>query len=666
VPRRLNLPQSVGNRSKETAHGHPHCAATAVARRRVEIVGIPYEYDDPRAVSYRVLADHARAVAFLLADGVFPANDGRGYVLRRVLRRAVRHAWLLGRREPTLVHVVAKVIDELGAQFPELGQRREHLLRTTRDEEERFLTTIDSGMGRFDELAPPLSEPEWAAIDAGARAFPVIGGDDAFRLYDTYGFPLDLTELIARERGYEVDTAGFDAALEQQRERSRADRRAAGIELDTDAFGQGWTELDTSAAQEFTGYRELETETDVIALRREDGRVALQLRRNPFYAEAGGQVSDHGVVEGEGWRVLVDEVRKVAGRSAVIGHVEGELPHPTSPVKVRARVAGYERRDTQRNHTATHLLHAALRKVLGTHVVQRGSLVAPDRLRFDFAHPKPLTVEQVREVERLVNDAILQDIDLVIEEKPYAEALTLGAMALFGEKYGDVVRVVQVPGVSAELCGGTHVRHTGDIGLFRIVSESGVAAGIRRIEAITGSESYRRWLAQEELLHHAATIVKTTPDSLPRRLEALTEEVRELRRHLERARAEGAGDLIAQLAASAAEVEGVMVVAREVETATMDELRSLGDALRARLGSGLAVLATRHGERTALYAVASDDVIGRGVRADAVVRAVAQLTGGSGGGKAHMAQGGVVDATRLHDALAHAVDAVRGLLQARR
>jgi len=638
---------------------------TPLIDRAVEIVGIPYEYDDPRAVSYRVLADHARSVAFLLADGIFPSNEGRGYVLRRVLRRAVRHAWLLGRREATLVDVVARVIEEMSAQFPELQQRREHLLATTRDEEERFLATIDSGMGRFDELAPPLSEPDWAAINAGARAFPVIGGEDAFRLYDTFGFPLDLTELIARERGYEVDTAGFEAALEEQRERSRADRRAAGIELDTDAFAQGWTELDAAATQEFTGYTELEADTEVLALRRENGRVALQLRRNPFYAESGGQVSDCGLVVGQGWRVLVDEVRKVAGRSAVVGDLEGDLPGTVSPLAVRAQVAGEERRDTQRNHTATHLLHAALRQVLGTHVVQRGSLVAPDRLRFDFAHPKPLSADEVREVERLVNEAILRDIDLVIEQKPYAEAMKLGAMALFGEKYGDVVRVVQVPGVSAELCGGTHVRHTGDIGLFRVVSETGVAAGVRRIEAITGSESYRRWLAQEELLHQAAAIAKTTPESLPRRLETLTEEIRELRRHLERVRAEGAGDVVAQLVATAAEVGGVRVIAREVETATAEELRSLGDALRASLAPGVAVLATRQGERTALYAVASDDAISRGVRADLVVREVARRTGGSGGGKAHMAQGGVVEQDHLDDALASAVDIVRTLLSAR-
>jgi alanyl-tRNA synthetase len=630
--------------------------------RAVEVIGIPYEYDDPRAVSYRVLADHARSVSFLLADGVFPSNEGRGYVLRRVLRRAVRHAWLLGRREPTLVLVVEKLIEEMGDHFPELEQRRDHLLRTTRDEEERFLTTIDSGMQRMDEIAPRLADADWAAIEAGRRSFPVISGEDAFRLYDTFGFPIDLTELIARERGYRVDETGFDAALAEQRERSRADRRSAGIELDSDTFAQGWVELDAGAAQEFVGYAQYEIETEVVAFRREDARVALQLRRNPFYLESGGQISDTGQVEGEGWSVRVEDVRRVAGRSAVIGSIEGDFPEPRAPLPVRARVAGAERRDTQRNHTATHLLHAALRKVLGPHVVQRGSLVAPDRLRFDFAHQKPLTGDEVRRVEELVNEAILQDIELVIEQRPYPDALALGAMALFGEKYGDVVRVVQVPGVSIELCGGTHVRHTGDIGLFRIVSESGVASGVRRIEAISGSASYRRAREQEELLAHAAAIVKATPDMLLRRLEALTEEARELRRHLERVRSEGASDLVGLLLASGAIAAGAKVIAQEVEVASPDELRNLGDALRSRLGTGVAVLAARQGERTALFAVVTDDLIGRGVRADAVVREVAKLTGGSGGGKPHMAQGGVGDADKVGMALGRTVDIVRGLL----
>jgi alanyl-tRNA synthetase len=632
----------------------------ALIERAVEVVGREYVYATDAGVSYRVLADHARSVAFLLADGVFPSNEGRGYVLRRVLRRAVRHAWLLGRREPTLVHVVDAVIDTMSGPFPELAQRREHLLRVTRDEEQRFLDTIDSGMDRFDEIAPRLSPAEWNEVEQGTRTAPVVTGEDTFRLYDTFGFPLDLTELIARERGYTVDTAAFEEALEQQRERSRADRRAGGADA-ADTLSTGWTVLDAAAEQQFVGYATLETETDVVAVRRENGRVALQLRENPFYVEAGGQISDRGEIIAAGWRVLVDDVRRVGGRSAVIGNVDGEMPELTAAVRVRA-VVDATRRDTMRNHTATHLLHAALRNVLGTHVVQRGSLVAPDRLRFDFAQPRPLTADEVRAVEDQVNAAILQDLDVRTEERPYAEAVASGAMALFGEKYGDVVRVVMVPGVSTELCGGTHVRHTGDIGLFRIVGETGVAAGVRRIEAVTGSAAYRRAVEQEQLLEHAAAAVKTTPDGLLRRIEQLLDENRELRRSLDRARQAGGADAVSGLLDSAESVAGARVIAREVEADSMEELRALGDAVRQRIGSGAAILAAKQGERTALLAVVTDDLITRGVRADAIVRDVAQRTGGSGGGRPHMAQGGVGDTAQLEAALRGVPSLVHTLL----
>jgi alanyl-tRNA synthetase len=632
----------------------------ALIDRAVEVVGEPYEYATEQGVSYRVLADHGRAVAFLLADGVYPTNEGRGYVLRRILRRAVRHAWLLGRREPTLVHVVDRVVDVMSDQYPELAERRDHLLRATREEEQRFLDKIDSGMARFDELAPELDDEAWREIAAGERARPRVSGENTFRLYDTFGFPLDLTELIARERGYEVDTAGFEAALEQQRERSRQDRRSQGIE-GGDALATGWDVLDPSAEQEFIGHTRTEAETEVVAVRREDGRVALQLRANPFYVESGGQISDRGRVDGVGWSVQVDEVRKVGGRTAVIGNVDGDMPVTDAPLPVRAQVYP-DRRETMRNHTATHLLHAALRAELGEHVLQRGSLVAPDRLRFDFSHSGPMTPDQVRAVEERVNAAILQDIDLVIEEKPYAEAISLGAMALFGEKYGDIVRVVMVPGISTELCGGTHVRHTGDIGIFRIVSETGVAAGIRRVEAVTGTAAYRRAVEREDLLNQAAAAVKTTPETLLRRLEQLLDENRELRRQLERARQSGAADVIGVLVAEAESVAGTRVIAREIEVTGADELREVGDRLRERLGSGAAVLAARGGERVALMAVVTDDLITRGVRADALVREVARLTGGSGGGRPHMAQGGVGDPARLGEALRQVAVMVRTAL----
>ncbi|MGH7446606.1 MAG: alanine--tRNA ligase, partial [Longimicrobiales bacterium] len=318
---------------------------TSLIECAVDIVGVPYVYATDQGVSYRVLADHARAVAFLLADGVFPSNEGRGYVLRRVLRRAVRHAWLLGRREPTLVHVVDRVTSVMGDAYPDLVQRREHLLRVTEDEEQRFLDTIDSGMNRFDEVAPKLADTDWNQIEKGERAPPKISGDDAFRMYDTFGFPIDLTELIARERGYEVDSERFEEALEEQRERSRLDRRSAGIDAG-DTLSTGWTVLDEAAEQQFVGYATFEAETDVVAVRRENGRVALQLRENPFYVESGGQISDRGTVEGDGWRVDVDDVRKVGGRTAVLGNVAGQMPEPAgAPWRVTARV--YEdRRDT--------------------------------------------------------------------------------------------------------------------------------------------------------------------------------------------------------------------------------------------------------------------------------------------------------------------------------
>jgi alanyl-tRNA synthetase len=619
--------------------------------RAAEVVGEAYEAESARGISFRVLADHARATAFLLADGVYPSNEGRGYVLRRILRRAVRHAWLLGRREPALVHVVDRVVDIMGQAYPDLRERREHLLRATRDEEERFLATIDQGMERLDELAPA----------GGGGGGNVISGDDAFRLYDTFGFPFDLTELIARERGYAVDADGFETALEAQRERSRQDRKAGGSDA-ADAFAHGWVELDPAAEQEFVGYDVVETETEVVALRRENGRAALQLRRNPFYAEAGGQVSDAGRIAGDGWTLEVDAVRRIGGRIAVAGNVEGRFPDASAPIPVRASVAGPERRDTMRNHTATHLLHAALREVLGTHVVQRGSLVAPDRLRFDFTQPRPMTPEEIRRVEELVNRAILADHAVRTEETTYREALAQGAMALFGEKYGNTVRIVSVPGVSVELCGGTHVRHTGDIGLFRIVQETGVASGVRRIEAVTGSGAFRRSVEQDALIDAVAGALRTAPAQLLRRVEQLLEENRDLRRQLERARAAGSGDVVSGLLDGAATVDGAAVVARAVDVESADELRSLGDRLRERMRSGVAMLAGRQPDRVALLAIVTDDLIGRGVRADRLLREVASLTGGSGGGRPHMAQGGAGDPARVDDALGRTADMVRAML----
>src|SRR5688572_29595976 len=607
---------------------------TPLIERAAQAMKRPYNKDAPEGVTYRVLADHSRAVAFLIADGVFPTNEGRGYVLRRILRRAVRHAWLLGQREPTLVHVVDKLIDTMCDAYPQLRERREHIVRATREEEERFLATIDRGMDRLDDL-----------MQRGD-----VSGADAFQLYDTFGFPIDLTELIAKERGRSVDITGFDKALGEQRERSRADRKAAGHDVSADALAAGWEDLDPNADQEFVGYQSTKVETEVISCRRQNGRLAVQLRSNPFYVESGGQVSDPGIVEGDGWRMVVDDVRRIAGRVAVLGDVEGNFPGGKQPLRVQAVALSEERHDTERNHTATHLLHAALRKVLGTHVLQRGSLVAPDRLRFDFSHPKPMTPDEIRKVEDEVNRRILEDHPIRIDFTSYNEAVSKGAMALFGEKYGDVVRMISIPGVSIELCGGTHVRHTAEIGLFRIVQETGVASGVRRVEAVTGTVAYKMAIQQDDQLRNLAARLKTTPENVVRRVEQLSDEVRDLQRQLQKARQSGSTDVVGQLLQKKRTINGVTVVTEEVDIETSEELRSLADRLRESIGSGAAVLTA--GSLGTLVAISTDDMISKGIRAEKLLKAVTEITGGSGGGKPNFAQGKLGDASKVRAAFA--------------
>jgi alanyl-tRNA synthetase len=614
-----------------------------------EVVGRPYEAEGEDGVSFRVIADHARAVAFLLCDGVFPSNEGRGYVLRRILRRGVRHAWLLGRREPTVVHAVAAVIDAMSEAYPELEARREPILRATRAEEERFLATIEGGMARFNELAG----------EGGT-----IPGEEAFKLHDTFGFPLDLTELMAEEKGVSVDVEGFGRALEAQRTRSRADREASGPALGGIDDTEGWTVL-TPGEQRFVGYERLSADSRVLQVKRGDEELGVVLEENPFYAESGGQVSDTGRVVGDGWTLRVERVAKLEGASAVFGSVEGSFPDGSQGIRATAEVPPDVRGDTLRNHSATHLLHAALRSVLGPHVVQRGSLVAPDRLRFDFSHTGPMTPDERARVEAMVNTEIWQNHPVDIDYRSYPEALEAGAMALFGEKYDDEVRVVNIPGVSMELCGGTHVASTGDIGLFRIVSESGVAAGVRRIEAVTGRGAYHRLAQRERLLEEAAQLLKTPADNLVNRAEQLLQERDQLEGLIDQLRAQGGSgeNLVAEESIElggghVTSYRGVKLQARGV-----DDARKWGDAFLSSGRSGVAVLAAEMpGDKRALLAFATDDMISRGVRADVVVREVAAVVGGRGGGRAHMAQAGVEDASRLDEALASGAGVVRALL----
>ena len=659
----------------------------SLLRKAEEVVGTPYTGIDenglggaPRAkarpnvdpASFRVLGDHARAVAFLLADGVFPSNEGRGYVLRRILRRAVRHAWLLGRRTPTLVHLVDEVVTHMSDVYAELAQRRQHIIETTKAEEERFLATIDGGMARFDQLAPAVGSTQGSTHLRGT-----ISGDDAFRLYDTYGFPIDLTELMARERGYAVDIAGFEAALAQQRSQSQAERKARKLGVAADDFADlaAWRRAggEQGAAASlpvttFVGYDTVEIDTQVAAVRHlEDDRVAVLLRETPFYAESGGQVSDRGEILGEGWRVDVDDVKKIDGRTAALGKLSGTIEFG----RAVARVPSDRRKDTERNHTATHLLHAALRQVVGDHVHQAGSVVEPDRLRFDYTHHGPLKPEQLAEIERRVNRGIWASVPVVFEQKAYKEAVAGGAMALFGEKYGDVVRVVNIPGLSVELCGGTHVRNTSEIGLFKIVSETGVASGVRRIVALTGPRAFELLRDREQALARVAERLKvvlpagTGSEVVTHRVDALLQEKRQLEKRLDEAMRGGGGDAVDRLVSGAQAVDDMRVIASIVSVPDVKSLQALGDAIRERMKTGVAALgATFDDGKSTLLAVVTDDARDRGVRADAVIKELAAAAGGRGGGKPHMAQAGIPDAARIPQALDRLPDIVRGLLGA--
>ncbi|HSM07758.1 MAG TPA: alanine--tRNA ligase [Gemmatimonadota bacterium] len=627
--------------------------------RAEAIVGRSYSTapeDWEEGLPFRVLADHSRAVAFMLADGVFPSNEGRGYVLRRILRRAGRYAWLLGRREPTLDALVDVVVDQMSDVYPELAARRDHLAGATRAEEERFLATIDAGMSRFDEVAPE-----------GATG--TISGEDAFKLYDTYGFPLDLTELMATERGYEVERAGFERALEAQRERSREGSAMPGgggrdSVLDPDTLETA-QRLTADAAQDFVGYEELSVETPVLAYRRSgEGRTGLfVLARNPFYIEAGGQVSDTGRLSGDGWTADVRAVTRNERGQVVVAAVSSDAELPPDVDAVLARVARRDRRDTERNHTATHLLHAALRDTLGEHVQQAGSLVAPDRLRFDFSHTGPMSAEQRLEVERQVNEWILENAPVEIDRRPYREALDAGAMALFGEKYGDEVRVVAVPGTSLELCGGCHVRSTGQIGQFRIVSETGVAAGIRRIEAVTGRRAWRMALDAEAELDELARELGVSRRDLRRRISNLREEADRLEVALAEQRGADAAGAAGRLVDEAEELPGGgRLVSGSIEVSEGGDLAELGDLLRARIPSGAAIVhVAQTGGKDAFLAVVSDDWIARGLKAGDLVRAASGATGSGGGGRPHLAQGGVGDEGSVEGALAQATERAREL-----
>jgi alanyl-tRNA synthetase len=614
------------------------------------ISGHAYGESEPTNVSLRVVADHSRSVTFLLGDGVLPSNEGRGYVLRRVLRRAARHGVLLGLEEPFLHRVANVVIDTMGQAYPELRERREFIVEAVRREEERFLRTLRRGL----EL---LEAQVREAKQAGRRELP---GEVVFKLYDTYGFPTDLTEDILRSEDFSYDRATFDACMQEQAERARAAWKGSGQEAPAEVYSALANRVSTA----FVGYETLEHDSRIVALlrggeeveeAREGEAVEILVETTPFYAESGGQVGDIGEIEAPGGSVRVeDTLRPVGALSVHRGAVSLGLVRVGDEVKLA--VDADARAATVRNHSGTHLFHWALRKVLGPQVAQAGSLVGPDRLRFDFTHDEALTAEQVCEIEDLVNDLIFRDHRAHVVEKSYDEALAAGAIAIFEEKYGDRVRVVNF-GPSTELCGGTHARATGEIGCFRIVGQSAIGAGVRRVEAQTGFHVIETARRDHATLREAAALLKAAPAELADRVQKLLDRQKQLERDLEKARAQARRGASSDPLQQVREVDGVKVVAVRVDDASPRELRAMIDELKQRLGSGVVMLATRQADKAALAMGVTPDLVGR-FAAGALVKQVAGDVGGSGGGRPDFAQAGGSAPEGIDRAIEHLLELI--------
>jgi alanyl-tRNA synthetase len=586
--------------------------------------------------SLRVIADHIRSCAFLIVDGVMPSNEGRGYVLRRIIRRAIRHGYMLGVKEPFFYKLVESLCDEMGEAYPELLSQRSQVEKVLRLEEERFAQTLEQGMKILEETISGLD----------GRTIP---GEVVFKLYDTYGFPRDLTADIARERDLTIDQAGFEQEMAVQRERAQA----------ASQFGQAVSvDLELEGETQFCGYDRLEDQAEVVAIARDGESVSnlqqgqvgmIFLDRTPFYAESGGQVGDKGVIEGAGLFFEVEDTQKQGGAFAHIGKLEeGDLAVGD---KVTAQVNAYTRQATALNHSATHLLHAALRRELGEHVTQKGSLVDAERLRFDFSHFEPITREQLQTIEQLVNRQIRHNHLVDTQLMSLEQAKASGAMALFGEKYAEQVRVLSMGDFSTELCGGTHVDAVGDIGLFKIISESGIAAGVRRIEAVTGQRAIEWIEADEERVQRIAEIIKSGRDEIEDKLGQILERNRRLEKELDQLKGKLASAAGSDLAASAVSVGEVKVLAATLDGADAKALRATMDQLKNKLGSAVILLATVADERVSLVAGVTKDLSAR-MKAGDLVRLAAEKVDGKGGGRPDMAQAGGTNPSALPQALA--------------
>ena len=616
-----------------------------------ELTGAHYGETEKRDVSLRVITDHIRSATFMICDGILPSNEGRGYVLRRLLRRAARHGKLLGVNDPFLYQVVDTVIHENEGQYPDLREKQTYITKVIRTEEENFGRTIDGGMKIFSDL---LAEHK-------QKLEKIFSGADAFRLYDTFGFPIDLTMEMAADEGLSVDENAFQKLMKEQKERAREARKALG--------DLGWAGVEFGKdvpATEFVGYDHSECDAKIVAIVADEelrdevaagAEAVVVLDHSPFYAEMGGQVADHGTITADGVVFTVADVQKnKGGKFMHYGRLAQGVLHVGDTV--HAAIDMERRKAIQRAHSTTHLLDTALKKVLGDHVHQAGSLVEPDRLRFDFTHFEAISPEELRQVEELVNDAILEGYPVVTEILPIEEAKKKGAVAMFGEKYGETVRVVEMSDFSVEFCGGTHVDNTAKAGPFRIKSESSVASGVRRIEATCGKLSLKAMESSQGVLSRAAQFLKTAPSGLLERMEQQANEMKQLRQALEKFKAEASLGEARQFLASAKTVKDLHVLATTRSGVDTAELRTMGDFLRDKDPKAVAVIASINGEKITFLAVCGKEAVARGIKAGDLVRHVSAICGGKGGGKPDSAMGGGSDPLKVDDALASVDDFV--------
>ncbi|AXS61599.1 MULTISPECIES: alanine--tRNA ligase [Bacillus] len=619
------------------------------------ISGDAYGKDAVKDTAFKVIADHIRTVAFAVSDGALPSNEGRGYVLRRLLRRAVRYAKTIGISRPFMYELVPTVAGIMDAFYPEVKEKQEFIAKVIKTEEERFHETLNEGLAILSDVIKKEKE----------KGSGIISGKDVFKLYDTYGFPVELTEEYAEDEQMKVDHKGFEAEMEKQRERARNARQDVGS-----MQVQGGALRDITAESTFVGYSSVKAEAKVIELlhdgqliseAQEGDTVQILLDKTPFYAESGGQIGDRGVLRSEQAVVTIKDVKKAPNGQHV--H-EGTVDSGTiqKGASVTAEVEDQMRSGVVKNHTATHLLHQALKDVLGTHVNQAGSLVTENRLRFDFSHFGQVTKEELERIEGIVNEKIWASIPVAIDLKPINEAKEMGAMALFGEKYGDIVRVVQVGDYSLELCGGCHVTNTAEIGLFKIVSESGIGAGTRRIEAVTGKGAYQEMNSQLSLLQHAADELKSNVKDVPKRIQSLQAELKEAQRENESLLSKLGNVEAGAILSKVKDIGGVKVLAEKVNAKDMNHLRTMVDDLKAKLGSAVIILGAVQNEKVNLSAGVTKDLIEKGLHAGKMVKQAAEVCGGGGGGRPDMAQAGGKQPEKLEEALASAEDWIKSVL----